>query len=94
MGQMTQHNLIHADLDYSRLEAAIQSIEVRLPSGKQWEAAQSPAQTLLYILRSADNVGVSQPFTTEQNELNAYLTERLAGRRLCDYAWRVLAQSL
>lgn len=78
----------------SPLEGVIQSIELGANSQSEWESAQVPSQTLLYILRSAHNVGVYQPFTEEQKALNAYLMERLAGRRLCDYAWRLLVQSL
>jgi len=78
----------------TRLDAVIQSIEVCPPSGEGWDAAQLPSQTFLYILRAAHNVKAFQPFTQEQKALNTYLMERLAGRRLCDYAWRLLAQSL
>ena len=78
----------------SPLEGVIQSIELGADSQREWESAQVSSQTFLYILRSAHNVGVSQPFTEDQKALNTYLMERLAGRRLCDYAWRLLAQSL
>jgi hypothetical protein len=39
-------------------------------------------------------VGRFAPFTEEESALNSYLASRMAGKRLCDYAWRMSAQSL
>jgi len=47
-----------------------------------------------YILRAAQNVNRFEPFSEPETELNNYLTDRMAGKRLCDYAWRMFAQSL
>jgi len=94
MGKLVERHLIRRSEVQSRLEAVIQSIELGSPSSADWEAAQNSSQTFLYILRSAHNVNAFQPFTEEQKALNTYLMERLAGRRLCEYAWRLLAQSL
>jgi|GEM_PF-1090057 len=93
MGQSAESNLIRKGGVQPRLEAVIRSIELGGSSSADWEAAQTPSQTFLYILRSAHNVNAFQPFTEEQKALNTYLMERLAGRRLCEYAWRLLAQS-
>lgn len=94
MRSLVQNDSMFEQVQDNRLEGVIQSIEFGADSQKDWDSAKIPSQTLLYILRSAHNVGVSQPFTEEQKALNTYLMERLAGRRLCDYAWRLLAQSL
>ncbi len=94
MGKSVENYLIRDSRVQSRLEAVIRSIELGSSSSADWEAAQNPSQTFLYILRSAHNVSAFQPFTEEQKALNTYLMERLAGRRLCEYAWRLLAQSL
>jgi len=40
------------------------------------------------------NLNIFEPFTEEQMALSEYLTQRCAGKRLCDYAWRLYAQSV
>jgi len=56
--------------------------------------AESPDKLYFYQLRGAQNVDIFEPFTDEQKSLMDYLTQRKAGRRLCDYAWRIYAQSI
>jgi len=73
-----------------RLVAVIRTIE----SSYDWDTARSEKEVFLYQLRAAHNVGVFEPFTAEQTSLNLYLQHRQAGRKTCDYAWRMLAQSL
>jgi len=75
--------------DFARLNAVIASIE----DDDDWDVAQSAEKLHFYQLRGAHNVGIFEPFTDEQNCLMDYLASRMAGRRLCDYAWRIFAQS-
>ena len=73
-----------------RLVSVIRAIE----SCEDWDSAKSDNEAFLYQLSAAHNVGVFEPYTTEQTSLNLYLQNRRAGRKTCDYAWRMLAQSL
>lgn len=73
-----------------RLVAVIRTIE----SSDNWDIAKSEREVFLYQLSAAQKVGVFEPFTAEQKSLNLYLQHRQAGRKTCDYAWRMLAQSL
>lgn len=72
------------------VEAARKAIE----SDCDWDRAESEEKLHFYILRAAQNVNRFEPFSEAEQALNAYLTRRMAGKRLCDYAWRVFAQSL
>ncbi|MEP1229299.1 MAG: hypothetical protein ABJG88_01345 [Litorimonas sp.] len=74
---------------YDRVKAVITSIEAHT----DWDVAKNTEELHFFSLRAAYNVNVFEPFTDEQNELMQYLSLRQAGRRLCDYAWRLLAQS-
>lgn len=73
-----------------RLVSIIRAIE----SSEDWDSAKSENEVFLYQLRAAHNVGALEPLTAEQKSLNLYLQYRRAGRKTCDYAWRMLAQSL
>jgi len=75
---------------YPRVDAIVASIEV----GGPWEMASSTEAVHMYQIRAAMNMNIYQPFSDEQDALNAYLTQRQAGLRLCDYAWRLFVQSL
>lgn len=59
-----------------------------------WDTADSPEKVYFYQLRAAHLVGISEPFTLEQEALNSYLYSRQAGKKLCEYAWRQYAQSI
>jgi len=56
-----------------------------------WDVAESHEKLHFYILRAAQNVGRFEPFTEHENALNTYLARRMAGKRLCDFAWRMFA---
>lgn len=77
------------DPQFARVNAVIRSVE----NSKNWDVAETPEKLYFYQLRAAQNVGILEPFTDEQACLMDYLTQRMAGRRLCDYAWRIFAQS-
>jgi hypothetical protein len=77
-------------INYPRVDAVIASVE----AGGDWDIASSASNTYLYQLLATQNVGIFEPFNTEQTALNDYLAERRAGKRLCDYAWRLFVQSL
>ena len=72
-----------------RVQAVIDSIE----NDGQWDVAEDDEKSYFYQLRGAHNVDIFEPFTEEQQAVMDYLSKRQAGRRLCDYAWRVFAQS-
>ena len=74
---------------FARIDEVVSSVE----AVDQWEQARSSEATYMYQLRAAQTVNVFEPFSPEQNALNTYLSERKAGLRLCDYAWRLYAQS-
>lgn len=72
---------------------AVDAVRQAIESDLNWDLADSPEQQYFYILRAAQNVGRFEPFTADERALNAYLVQRLAGKRLCDYAWRMFAHS-
>lgn len=74
---------------YARVNAVISSIE----DGTNWDVAESPEKLYFYQIRAAQNMDIFEPYSEEQTTLMTYLTDRMAGRRLCDYAWRIYAQS-
>ena len=76
---------------FSRVNAVIKSIELE---PKIIDKAESEDRNFLYQLRAAGNVKIFEPYTEEQDALKTYLSQRQAGRKLCDYAWRLYAQSL
>jgi len=73
--------------------SAVSAIREAIEHDSDWDTAESNEQLHFYILRAAQNVGRFEPFTENEIELNIYLTRRMAGKRLCDYAWRMLAAS-
>ena len=74
---------------FARVDAVIVSVE----QTSDWDEADTASQCYLYQLSSAMNLKIFEPFTEEQTALNDYLAARRAGKRLCDYAWRLYAQS-
>lgn len=74
----------------SRVRTTIDAIE----NAGEWDKADTPIQNFLYQLKAAQSLEIYQPFTPEQQALSDYLSARLAGQRLCEYAWRTYAQSL
>jgi len=71
------------------VEAVCRAVEV----DSDWDSAENLEQLDFYILRAAQNVNRFEPFSKDEIVLNRYLADRMAGKRLCDYAWRMLAQS-
>lgn len=71
------------------IEAICKSIEHH----DDWDVATSVDNFHFYILRAAQNVGRFEPFTADEARLNLYLAHRMAGKRLCDFAWRSFAAS-
>ena len=76
---------------FPRVDAAIKSIAL---NPETHSLAETPEKAYFYQLRAAQNLGIFEPFTDEQKALNAYLSKCRAGKKLCDYAWRLYAQSL
>jgi len=76
---------------FPRVEAVIASVE---QCDEDWDIASSASNAYLYQLLATQNVDIFEPFTSEQTALNDYLAAKRAGKRLCDYAWRLFAQSL
>lgn len=76
--------------EFPRVQAVITSVEQT--SG--WDVASSANNTYLYQLMATQNIGVFEPLTAEQTALSDWLSAKRAGKRLCDYAWRLFAQSL
>ena len=70
---------------FPRIDAIIRSINV----GDPWEKATTSEACHMYRIRAAMNMDIFEPFSDEQQALNAYLSHRIAGLRLCDYAWRL-----
>ena len=56
-----------------------------------WDRSQCEEKLHFHITRAAQNVGRFEPFSEEELALNVYLANRMAGKRLCDYAWRMFA---
>jgi len=73
--------------------AAVEAVRKAVESDTDWDTAENADKLHFYILRAAQNVERFAPFREEEEALNAYLEKRMAGKRLCDYAWRMLAQS-
>ena len=83
---------MNTDLPWSG-HAAVDAVRKAIECDCDWDTAQSEDKLHFYILRAAQNVRRFEPFTHEEVALNTYLASRMAGKRLCDYAWRMLAQS-
>jgi len=75
---------------YPRILLLIRNIE----QCRDWDRARRAQDTKFYLMRAAIKLGFCEPYTDEQKALNDYLFARQADIRLCDYAWRVYAQSL
>lgn len=75
---------------FARIDEVVNSVEAI----DDWEQAGSDEASYMYQLRAALTVNVFEPFSPEQKALNAYLSRRKAGLKLCDYAWRLYAHSL
>jgi len=73
---------------------AVDAVRKAIESDCNWDTAESEEKLHFYILRAAQNVGRFEPFSEPEIALNTYLATRMAGKRLCDYAWRMFAQSL
>ncbi len=81
-----------SDLPWSG-HASVDAVRKAVEQDAGWDIAESEEKFLFYVIRAAQNVGRFAPFTAEESALNSYLASRMAGKRLCDYAWRMLAQS-
>jgi hypothetical protein len=73
---------------------AVEAVRKAIEADRDWDTAESTEKLHFYILRAAQNVDRFEPFSESELALNRYLTARMAGKRLCDYAWRMFAQSL
>lgn len=73
--------------------SAVYAIRDSIDDGGPWDKANSEIKLHFNILRAAQNVGRFEPFSEAEKALNAYLRQRMAGLKLCDFAWRTLAAS-
>jgi len=73
---------------------AVDAIRHAVERDSDWDTAENENMLHFYILRAAQNIGRFEPYTPDEAALNAYLKSRMAGKRLCDFAWRMLAQSV
>lgn len=73
--------------------AAVDAIRATINVGTPWDKANSDIILRFNILKAAQNVGRFEPFSKAEQALNSYLEQRMAGKRLCDFAWRTLAAS-
>jgi len=71
----------------------VDAIRKAVEVDSDWDRAESKDMLHFYILRAAQNVERFEPFSEDETALNSYLESRMAGKRLCDYAWRMLKQS-
>lgn len=73
---------------------AVDAVRKAVEGDCDWDVAESEEKLYFYILRAAQNLDRFEPFSEDEIALNTYLASRMAGKRLCDYAWRMFAQSL
>ena len=73
--------------------AAVDAVISAVEPDSDWDIASNEEKFLFYILRAAQNVDRFAPFTEEESALNHYLASRMAGKRLCDFSWRMFSQS-
>jgi len=73
--------------------AAVDAVRKAVEIDSDWDRAESQEKLHFYILRAAQNVERFEPFSEDEAALNNYLESRMAGKRLCDYAWRMFKQS-
>ena len=81
-----------SNLPLSGLQA-VDAVRKAVEADSDWDVVESQDKLHFYILRAAHNVSRFEPFSEDELALNDYLTSRMAGKRLCDYAWRMLAHS-
>lgn len=72
---------------------AVEAVHKSVLGTPEWDVAEDADRLHFYLLLAAQNVGRFEPYTADEVALNTYLTKRMAGKRLCDYAWRILAAS-
>jgi len=72
--------------------AAVDAVRKAVEIDSNWDSAESTDKLHFYILRAAQNVERFEPFSEDETALNKYLESRMAGKRLCDYAWRMFKQ--
>lgn len=84
------YKIVLYNWNISKIDAIISSMDV----GPAWEKASTAEATYMYQIRAAMNMNIYQPYSDEQKALNQCLTDRQAGLRLCDYAWRLFVQSV
>ena len=77
---------------YTNFEA-VQAIQESVDIVKDWDVANSDIKLHFNILKASQNVGRFEPFTEAEKALNRFLKQKMAGPKLCDYAWRTLAAS-
>lgn len=70
---------------------AVDAVCKAIETDRDWDTAENNEKLHFYILRAAQNVGRFEPFSDVETTLNDYLVHRMAGKRLCDYAWRMFA---
>ena len=73
---------------------AVDAARKAIESDSNWDLAENEEKLHFYILRAAQNVQRYAPFMADETALNTYLVSRMAGKRLCDFAWRMFAQRL
>jgi hypothetical protein len=83
---------MQSDLPWSGFPA-VDAVRQAIEQDSDWDVAESTEKLHFYTLLAAQNVDRFEPYTDVETALNTYLTSRMAGKRLCDYAWRVLAAS-
>ena len=72
---------------------AVMAVQQSVEGGPDWDIAENDDKLYFYILRAAQNMGRFEPFTPDEIALNSFLTDRRAGKRLCDYAWRIFTST-
>jgi len=83
---------MNTDLPWSE-RPVVDAVRKAIESDSDWDTAESKDKFHFYILRAAQNVDRFTPFNDDETALNTYLASRMAGKRLCDFAWRMLAHS-
>ncbi len=77
----------------SGVNAAVEAVRLTVEAESAWDVAENNEKLHFNILRAGQSVGRFEPYTENETALIAYLTDRMAGKRLCDFAWRSLAAS-
>lgn len=73
---------------------AVDAVRKAVEADCDWDTSDGLEELHFHILRAAQAVDRFEPFTAEERALNTYLISRMAGKRLCDYAWRMFSQRL